>query len=319
MTGAHPDSPLTSAARKPWPIEHAKVGYGFAKRVLGRFRNNHGGIFASAIAFDALMSMVPLLALLSVALSRVVEPRRVQQLLEAQLELLLPGAADRVIQAYTAIVSRRAAAGLIGLLALLAFGTSAFRTIRKALWVIFDGVEAKRRQPSRMSRLLPLGFVGISALGLLTGTFVMTLLDALPLGGLSVWGYQVSIGVRARTLSQVAYFIGLACFIASFYRLLPPIQPSLKVALVGGLAAGTVWEVVRRLMVWYLANLSAIGAYYGSLASAVVLLVGLNGAALVLLLGGQVIAELERARRAGVSWHQDPGGPPSSTRHEPQK
>jgi len=291
----------------PSAAVRAREAYDFGRRVLGRFRDNHGPILASAVAFDALMSLVPLTALISVALSRVVEPERVQQLLRTQLEMLLPGAADRVIQAYSAIVAARTAAGLIGLLALLVFGTMAFRTIHDALWVVFGGIEPEqRRRPSLLARLLPLGFVGISALGLLAGTLVMTLLDALPRPGFSAWGFSLSLGTGARIVGRIVCFVGLAGFLGSFYRFLPPIRPRVRVALLGGLMAGTVWEIVRRGMVWYFGHLSLIGAYYGSLASAVVLLVGLDGAALVLLLGGQVIAELERSRRAGVAWHRDP-------------
>ena len=45
---------------------------------------------------------------------------------------------------------------------------------------------------------------------------------------------------------------------------------------------------------WYFANLSMMNVVYGSLATAIIVLLTLEVAALILLLGAQVIAELER-------------------------
>jgi YihY family inner membrane protein len=279
----------------------------FVGRVLRRFSKNNGPILASAIAFDALMSLVPLLALISVVLSHLVDPEQAEELLATQLEMLLPGAADRVIQAYSAIIERGIAAGAIGLLGLVIFGAMAFRTIRSALWVIFSGVDAETRRPTHLSRLAPFAYVALSTIGLLAGSLFMTALDAIPRSGVELGEFRLALGFGARTVGRIVCFFGLAALLASFYRLLPPSPPSRGLAAMGGLLAGTVWEIVRRLMVWYFAHLSLVGAYYGSLASAVVLLIGLNAAALVLLAGGQTIAELERCRRAGVPWYRDPG------------
>ena len=47
------------------------------------------------------------------------------------------------------------------------------------------------------------------------------------------------------------------------------------------------------MVVWFYATLSFVNIIYGSLASAVVFLLTVEFAALILLLGAQVIAELE--------------------------
>ncbi len=51
---------------------------------------------------------------------------------------------------------------------------------------------------------------------------------------------------------------------------------------------------MRRAIAWYFTTLSMVNVVYGSLASTVVVLLTLEVAALILLLGPQVIAELER-------------------------
>lgn len=54
------------------------------------------------------------------------------------------------------------------------------------------------------------------------------------------------------------------------------------------------WEITRRLLVWYYAAVSKVNVIYGSIAITVVALLSIEVVAIILLLGAQVIAELER-------------------------
>ena len=62
----------------------------------------------------------------------------------------------------------------------------------------------------------------------------------------------------------------------------------------GAVAATALWEIVRHVLVWYFQKLSLVNLVYGSLATTVIVLVTLETAALILLFGAQLIAELER-------------------------
>jgi uncharacterized BrkB/YihY/UPF0761 family membrane protein len=75
---------------------------------------------------------------------------------------------------------------------------------------------------------------------------------------------------------------------------------SLRHALIGGVAAGLLWELTRHVLVWYYATLSQIQTVYGSLTTAIATLLSVEIAALVLLLGAQVISEYERVGREPV-------------------
>ncbi|MCU0939707.1 MAG: YihY/virulence factor BrkB family protein, partial [Burkholderiaceae bacterium] len=65
-------------------------------------------------------------------------------------------------------------------------------------------------------------------------------------------------------------------------------------ALFGAATATLLWELTRHALLWYFARLSQIGAVYGSLTTAIAVLLSLELAATLLLLGAQVIAEYER-------------------------
>ena len=69
---------------------------------------------------------------------------------------------------------------------------------------------------------------------------------------------------------------------------------SLRHALIGGVTAAFFWELTRHALVWYFATLSQVGLVYGSLTTAIVVLLSLEIAATLLLLGAQVISEYER-------------------------
>ena len=67
-------------------------------------------------------------------------------------------------------------------------------------------------------------------------------------------------------------------------------------ALVGGVAAGVLWEITRHVLLWYYSTISQIQVVYGTFATAVAILLSVEIGAIVLLLGAQVIANFERRR-----------------------
>jgi len=68
----------------------------------------------------------------------------------------------------------------------------------------------------------------------------------------------------------------------------------------GAIAAALPWEVSRHALVWFFSTLSQIGTVYGSLTTAIAVLLSLELAATLLLLGAQVISEYERFGSVGA-------------------
>ena len=75
------------------------------------------------------------------------------------------------------------------------------------------------------------------------------------------------------------------------------------------LVATALWEITRHVLVWYFGTLSQVTVVYGSLTTAIVVLLSLEIAAALLLLGAQVIAEYEEI---GTK-HQDAPAVPLQT------
>jgi YihY family inner membrane protein len=75
---------------------------------------------------------------------------------------------------------------------------------------------------------------------------------------------------------------------------MPVVRITLRHALIGGTIATVLWEITRHVLVWYYSVLSSVNLIYGSFATSVVALLSLEAIAVIVLLGAQIIAELQR-------------------------
>ena len=107
-------------------------------------------------------------------------------------------------------------------------------------------------------------------------------------------GHAFRSAVSPLSCSTSLGVAGEILLLTSIYLVMPVGRPSLPHALIGGVTAGLLWELTRRVLVWYFSTLSQVKVVYGSLTTAIVVLLTLEIAAIVLLLGAQVIAEYER-------------------------
>ena len=89
--------------------------------------------------------------------------------------------------------------------------------------------------------------------------------------------------------------------LTSLYLVMPAGRMSLRHALLGGVTAALLWEATRRVLIWYFSTLSQVNVVYGSLTTAIVVLLSLEIAATLVLLGAQVIANYERLDRTGTT------------------
>ena len=88
--------------------------------------------------------------------------------------------------------------------------------------------------------------------------------------------------------------------LTAIYFVMPVGQLSFRHALIGGATATVLWEMMRHMLAWYYTTMSQIQVVYGSLTTAVAVLLSVEFGALVLLLGAQVIAEYERIGREPI-------------------
>ncbi|MES2831621.1 MAG: YihY/virulence factor BrkB family protein [Pseudomonadota bacterium] len=273
--------------------------FAFAWTVLKAFRANQGLLLAGAVAYYALLSIVPLLILSVIALSQVIEEALLLQTLARYLEWLIPGQSASVVAELANFLAHRDVIGWVLLATMIFFSSLAFTVLENAMSVIFLHRVAIRRRHFLVSAILPYCYILFLGIGLLLTTLVSGSLQAIGQEDVDFLGRSWSLhGVSGVLL----YCVGLAgeiFVLTSVYLVMPVGRLSLQHALFGALTASLLWEITRHVLVWYFSTLSQVGVVYGSLTTAIVVLLSLEVAAALLLLGGQVISEYERIGKDG--------------------
>jgi len=284
----------------PPPARHVlRHPTAFAWRALKGFRANQGLLLAGAVAYYALLSIVPLLILIVIALSHVIDQRELLQTLQRYLEWLVPGQSAAVVHELANFLDHRDLMGGVLLVTMLFFSSLAFTVLENAMSVILVHRAAVRRRHFLVSAILPYLYILSLGIGMLLVTLVAGSLQAIGQEHVELLGRTWSLsGVSGALL----YLLGLAgeiLVLTSVYLVMPIGRLRLGHALIGGVTAALLWEITRHVLVWYFATLSQVNVVYGSLTTAIVVLLSLEIAATLLLFGAQVIAEYEQLGRSG--------------------
>jgi len=266
----------------------------FAWRVLCGFRANQGLLLAGAIAYYALLSIVPLLILSVIALSHVIPEHELLETIGRYLAWLVPSQSNAVVTELRGFLDHRDVVGWVLLLTMLFFSSLAFAVLENALSVIFVHRIVNRQRSLVMKLLLPYIYVACLAAGLLLVTLVAGGLENLGEYQVDLFGRTFPLGKFSRLLLYLLGLAGEIVLLTSIYVVMPAGKLDLRHALMGAVSAVLLWELTRHVLVWYFATLSQVGVVYGSMTTTIVVLLSLELGATLVLLGAQVISEYER-------------------------
>ena len=280
----------------------------FAWRVLRDFFfRNHGMLITSSVAFHLMLSLIPLCAVLLTLSSHFADPDVLMTMIVQEVSLIAPGFVPSLTTALEDFIRVRDLAGWVGLVVLFFFGSTAFRVLEDAFAILYQRPLPTLRRKFWVSALIPFLFIMVIVTGLLAITFLHFFI------GSRGWLVGLLPGMRdtlSSSSGMILYFagvVGLFVLFSLLYKIMPVARISTRLAFAGGFTATVLWEGARQLLVFYYANFSTVNLIYGSMTTLVVVLLTLEAIALILLLGAQVIAELQRNDNLGLPWHADPG------------
>lgn len=282
---------MTLAPNLAYVVSHPGA---FALRVLKGFRANQGLLLAGAVAYYALLSIVPLLILVAIALSHVIAQDALLQALGRYIGWLAPGQGGFITSELANFLAHREVMGWVLLATMLFFSSLAFTVLENAMSVIFLHRVAIRRRHLLVSAVLPYCYIVSVGLGLLLVTLVSGSLQALGEKSVDFLGLEWSLSGFSGVLLYLLGLAGEVLLLTSLYMVMPVGRLQWRHALLGGVTAALLWELTRHLLVWYFSTLSQVGLVYGSLTTSILVLLSLEVAATLLLLGAQVISEYER-------------------------
>ena len=266
----------------------------FLLRVLRSFKRNQGLLLSGAVAYYTLLSIVPMSILALVVLSHFIEEQLLIHTLSTYLEMVIPGYAATLTEQVRVFLEHRKVIGIIGFLVMLFFSSITFTVLENAMSVIFSQRFRIQRRHFLISANIPYVYIFLMGLGIVLVSFIVQAIETLESRHLTFLGWSLNFGSAIGVVLYIMGILGEVLILTSIYLVMPAVRIPFHHALMGGITATILWEITRRVLVWYFAIISMVNVIYGSVATTVVALLCIEAATLILLLGAQVIAELER-------------------------
>ena len=273
----------------------------FLLQTLKGFKANQGLLLAGAVAYYALLSIVPLLILTVMVLSELIDQKELLATIGRYLEWLVPSQSRAIVGELANFLAQRGQGiGLLLLATMIFFSSLAFTVLENAMSVIFLHRVVARKRRFIFSVLIPYAYILSLGIGLLLVTLVAGSLQAVGKESVELFGRTWSLNGVSGLLLYLLGFAGEVFVLTSVYLVMPAGRLAWRHALIGGITAAVLWEITRHVLVWYFATLSQVTLVYGSLTTAIVVLLSLELAATLLLFGAQVISEYERIGHAAA-------------------
>jgi YihY family inner membrane protein len=268
--------------------------FGFLLRVVHGFRRNQGLLLAGAVAYYTLLSIVPLSILALIVLTHFIEEQQLIHTLSTYLEMVIPGYAATLTEQVRAFLEHRKVVGIIGFFVMLFFSSIAFSMLENAMSAIFFQRVRIQRRNILVSAIIPYVYIFVMGLGIVLVSFIVGAIETLESRHLTILGWSLNLGGATGVALYILGIVGEVLMLTSTYLVMPVVRVRFRHALVGGMTAAVLWEITRRVLIWYYAAVSMVNIIYGSITITVVALLSVEVVAVILLLGAQVIAELER-------------------------
>jgi membrane protein len=283
--------PETPAKLKP------RSWAGVLKRTVSEFKEDKLTVWAAALTYYGILSIFPLLLVL-VSLLGLAGQSATQPLID-NVGKLAPGPAkDIVTSAIQNLQQGKGAAGIlffVGLAGALWSASgyiAAFMQASNAIWDVEEGRPVWKTVPLRLAiTLFTVVLLAVMALAVvLTGPIAKQV------------GSIVGLGDTAVTVWDIAKWPVLILIVSFLFAFLywasPNVRhPKFRWVSPGGLLAVLLWMVASAAFAFYVANFASYNKTYGALGGVIIFLVWLWITNVVILLGAEFNAEIERGRQ----------------------
>ncbi|NND74556.1 MAG: YihY/virulence factor BrkB family protein [Ilumatobacter sp.] len=273
-------------AREPYEIP-PRGWKDVALRIKDRFAEDHVSLAASGIAFHGFLALIPLLAAAVSIYGLVADPADVANLI-GRMRSALPSDAANLIQSQldTIVAGSAGALGVgaaIGLASGLWSASSGMSHLVEGINIAYD--EDADDRPFWKKRLIAVGLtvLFLALLGAAAAIFAV----------ISGVGGFAGIAVQIAGWLVVATLFGAV--LAVFYRFSADRdEPEWSWVSPGAIFTVVAWTVSSFAFGVYVSNFGKYNETYGSLGAVIIVLLWLFVSALVVLLGAELNAELER-------------------------
>lgn len=268
-----------------------------ARRVIAEVQRDNCFAYAAALAYYFLFALFPFFIFLTALLGFLHMPNLLDQLM-ANLGQVLPAEATQLIEEQLAQLTAQQRGGLLsfGILAALWTSSSAIVAVSDGLNHAYNVEEGRPFWKLRGMAILLV--VGLSIF--IIGSIVLLIFGP-QIGG---WvadqiGMGAAFELAWNILRWPVILFLIVTAIAAIYYFTPDVDQSWKWISPGSLFAVILWLLASLGFSYYVNNFGAYDATYGSIGAIIVLLTWMYVSGLVILIGGEINAEIENASDQG--------------------
>jgi membrane protein len=277
-------------ATAPWQIPWA--GWkDILWRVYASINDNRLLAVAAGVVFYSLLAIFPAIAAFVSLYGLIADASTIDSHLSLAAGIFPSGAVDILheqIARLTAKTDAKLGLGFVTGLAIALWSANAgMKGIIDALNVVYD--EKEKRSFVKLN-LLSLLFTVIAILSLMIALAAVVIAPIV----FSAVGLSSLLGLAIAVLRWPLLLVLAAVALAAIYRYGPSrTEARWQWLSVGSVAAAIAWLIGSVLFSWYIAHFGAYNATYGSLGAAVGMMMWMWISAIVILLGGELNAEIE--------------------------
>lgn len=256
---------------------------------------------SAAIAYYLVFSIFPLLLLLIGLAGFFLEPQQTQRQVLSWLAQYFPRGTRVVFREnIEAIVAARGSISVLSCLSLLWSGTLMFDAINEAVNAAWGTRGGAKFLAGKLKSLLLILLIMIAAVFSMLTTTQVALLLRFESALASLPGAQWPVAAGRHALAILGWLIPplLSAFAFGLaYRLLPRTRVTVRDIWPAALVATVLWEISKRVFVWYVTARADYARVYGSLSAVLMLMLWAYVSALILSWGAELSAEMWKARR----------------------
>lgn len=279
---------------------------GTLRGAVDSFALARGAQASAAVAYYAMFSLFPMLMVLVVSLSYLVDTQTAQELVFTLATRVLPddsGIQSLVIETFAGVYAQRSRVGLIGLAALLWSASGAFTTLTFNIDLAWN---QKGRPNPYKARLIGLLLIVLLFAALLLSLLLSTVSGVV--AGLpklfAFLGIDPEAG-RLGTLQALSLAVTVVAY-AGLYRWIPNRHVPWRAAIVPALLAALISQIVNAGYSWYLGSgFARYELLYGPLTTIIVMMFWFYLTVLIILVGAHLGAAIG-GRMAGKATASPP-------------
>ena len=160
----------------------------FLRELYNGFRENRGLLLAGAVAYYTLLSILPLLILLVLALSHFLPEGQLLSTLSRYLELVAPAHAEPLVEELAKLIGHREVTGGVMLITLLFSSSLAFAVLQRSMAMIFHHRVRTHSRRWLTSAIIPYAYILLLGAGLLLVTLASGALEAMGTREVAIFG-----------------------------------------------------------------------------------------------------------------------------------